>query len=210
MKILKSYQFSNLLTVLFLLIRNFLVPWSKVTSLVKSKSSILDYGSGHGLFSFNLNENYSNKLIDCYDIDHQRINFSKKLISKNNYNQISFHYKDKDLKQNYDFINLFGILYLLDPHDQEILLKRLTLKMKKGSILLLHDIFKDNSFNYKIHMIREKLFRYIGFTKGKSLDLYTEKHFLELLEKCKLKIIKKIDLKIPFCKTFTWLITKKK
>ena len=191
-----TYTFRFWKLFLFLNLRYALIPLNKYFFEVKGVN-ILDFGCGHGIFSYFFSRKNLKLNIDSYDIDKDRIIFLKKLISHFSIKNIRVLEKIQICsKKKYDSIIIVGVLSLFEDKEISNIMDKFHMMINDDGIIIISEILIQNSIIYKMHCIRETFFKKINFTKGSVIKPRNFNEWSNLFKKSGFKIDKKININI--------------
>lgn len=206
--ILFLFLLKNIKFFLFINLRYFIIPFKKYFKETKGYE-LLDFGCGHGLFSYYFSKKNTTFNIISYDIDLYRLSFLNNLTK---YSKIKNIHIIKDLSnlshKKFDTILIIGVLSLFKDDDVIKNLKKLNLFLKDDGRIIISEILKSKSLIFKFHQKREYFFKKIKFTKGDVVKARNFDHWNSLFEKSGFKIQKKLNINVPLHSTIDLLLEK--
>ena len=191
----------NLALMIFLVLRYLILPLKKVSIYLPKKGTFIEVGCGHGIISYFLAKDEAKRNILAIDPDKGRIVYAKKMF--NDVNNLKFKNSlfDKNIKEKYDCIIFFGVLYLFNDKKLAQILNSAKKKLNKNGVLYISDLKKKNDIVYKLHLLREKIFKKIKFTRGHVIKARTEIEWFNILNNVGYKKIQKVYAPVIFHST---------
>lgn len=184
-KLLTLYPHLKLIDKLHIYIRLRRAYFDIVEQYVPKKGKILDFGCGHGFFSFYLYQKSQKREIIGTDISEKKIAIAK-TTSLAKY--IRFIRKDTTLdllgaKHHYEAITILNVLYLFDRNGQKEVIKKASASLQKNGTLILIDHDANITFMTFYTRLREFLmFRVLRLTTGSTLTFNTHEWWMDLLK----------------------------
>lgn len=159
--------------------------FDKIEKYIPRKGNILDFGCGHGFFSFYLSQNSDKRSITAVDVSKRKIDLAKKAAGKKN---IKFIYKNDTINYlksltNYDAIAILNVLYLMSKNDQIKTIQNASNALKKNGVLVLVDHDADIKINTFYTRLRELfMLRILRLTSGDTLTFNPHYFWIDILK----------------------------
>ncbi|RKX96324.1 MAG: hypothetical protein DRP84_01405 [Spirochaetes bacterium] len=162
--------------------RNKLCPFERIEPYVPKEGRILDYGCGHGLFSWWMKASSPERDVIGYDVCSRKISLARNLLEKK-YGIQFFDNREYFSSMSFDAVVAVGVLYLIKEKREIIsMLKSL---IKSEGYIILKEVVKENSlrfaWTYFEEVMAAKIFR---ITEGEGLFFLTKDEILNILEEC--------------------------
>lgn len=184
-EILSLYKEASIVDKLHIYIRLRRSYFDKIEKYIPQKGRILDFGCGHGFFSFYLYQTSNKRHITAVDISKRKINLAKKAVGKKN---IEFIYKEDTINfltnpASYDAIAILNVLYLLSKKNQIKIIRDASKALNKNGVLILVDHDASIKINTFYTRIREFImFRILKLTSGDTLTFNPHIFWMNLLK----------------------------
>lgn len=159
--------------------------FDKIEKYIPQKGNILDFGCGHGFFSFYLSQKSDNRSIIAVDVSKRKIDLAKKAKGKEN---IKFIYKQDAIRYlknltDYDCIVILNVLYLMSKNDQIKTIQNASSALKKNGVLVLVDHDAEIRINTFYTRLRELLMlRILKLTSGDTLTFSPHYFWIDILK----------------------------
>ncbi|MBD3164465.1 methyltransferase domain-containing protein [Candidatus Woesearchaeota archaeon] len=159
-------------------------PFSELDSRIPKKCRLLDIGCGYGVYSIYFALKSERRTISGIDKNPKKINYADK-ISKGCRN-VNFNVLDLD--KNYalpeaDVYLINDVLHHINNMSKEILLKKISDKMKKNNILLIKEMHSGSKIKFFLNCINDKI-----MTFNKKLYFIEKERLLSSFKKLGLKV----------------------
>lgn len=180
-------------------IASFTAPiYSKIVDL-KGCRHLLDLGGGPGTYAIHFCMNNPELTATIFDLPTTR-KFAEKTIASFNLSEkirfIEGSYLDEKtgLEQEYDAAWLSHILHGESPEDAASIIAKAVNALKPGGKILIHEFILDNTMDGPLFPALFALNMLAGTDKGQS---YSESQLQEMLEKCGISKISRLDVSAP-------------
>lgn len=179
------FKKTNLLVFLYTVFRYITAPLEEVEKWVPKTGRILDFGCGHGIFSYLLYFSSGRREIVGLDIDRRRIDIANRINPANRNIVFANRSIDTFKEKEFDVVAVIDVLYLMPFSEQENLLKNIYNILKDGGILLIKTMDPRLKFKFLWNFIQEFIaVKIIRITKARNRKLHFIKninHFKGLL-----------------------------
>lgn len=201
------YHNTSFLDKLHIYIRLRRAYFDKVETYLPKQGTILDFGCGHGFFSYYLAKKSSHRNIIGVDISRKKIDMANAIEHKT----ITFLYKENTVellekKNEYDGIAILNVLYLFDKKGEQEVIEKAAKALKKDGVLALIEHDANITFTTRYTRLREFfMLRIFKLTSGETLTFNPHEWWMALLEKyfsqvIAIKLDKKGFQKLYICK----------
>lgn len=189
---------------LFVKLRLKILPLEALDKYLPQNTNILEIGCGHGLISNYLALSSRQRLVIGVDMDTKRIEIAQKAsIGLENVNYINTKIEEANLSP-VDVVIFFGVLCLIPKTSWDVLFSSVKQILRPCGLIILHDIRKSNHWTYRLHVLKEKIFKLLGITKGEGLFVADIHNLDEMMNKKGLKFVESLpQMDVPFHSCFT-------
>lgn len=169
--------YDGLISKLYIYLKYKLTPLDKINSAIPKKCSILDVGSGNGMYSIYLYIKSNKRKILGVDNDKKRVAYANKIAE----NMANVNFRILDLNKNYslpryDVYLINDVLHHLPDRGKIKLLKKIYLKMPRMGILVIKDMHTKNKIKFLLNYLNDKI-----MTLNKKLFFISERKLIEAL-----------------------------
>lgn len=204
-ELLTLYQESTILSKIFIKRSLSVIPYLKIESYVPEKGKILDFGSGHGIFSNIMALRSSKRNVTGCDIDDHKIKIAAKTI----YNRKNIHFCKKDIMdfhENFDVVVMISILYLISYDKQEKILRHILSLLTENGKLIIVEFDKKPKWKYYFGYFRELLMTTV-YTKREGLFFRSSDEYFSLFRQLNLST-EKYCLHMPMYSAVIYVCSK--
>ncbi|MDP2924120.1 MAG: class I SAM-dependent methyltransferase [Candidatus Omnitrophota bacterium] len=167
-------------------LRYIMAPLEEVEKYIPQCGRILDFGCGHGTFSYLMYFSSIKREIVGLDVDRNKINIAK-AINPNNKNIV---FTDRDINdfknKEFDAVVINDVLYLMPYAEQNNLLKSIHNVLKDDAVLIIKTMDPRSKLKFFCSYIQEFIsVNIIKITKSKEGKFYFVKdlnHFKQILQ----------------------------
>ena len=168
---------------LHILGRRVLCPYSRVERVVPKEANILDYGCGHGDFSFYLHTKGAKRRIRGVDIDSNKIEYAVRHYERDGISFESIARFEDVAQAGFDCVVIMDVLYLLPLKEQERLLKAVYSLLPDGGTLIVKEVRDRPRWKRGFLTIEEVLaVKVLKITKGNEIHFKDAEDFKRELE----------------------------
>lgn len=161
-------------------IRTLTCPFEKIEPYVPPQGKILDYGCGHGVFSFWMYDMSRQREIIGYDICSIKIRHARCILANRN-NIRLFDSVAYTSYAPFDAIVVLDVLYLIK--EKEEVISHLGALLKQDGFLIIKEVVKEKSSKYIWAMVQELIAKKVlSITKGEGLFFITADELIHLLQ----------------------------
>jgi 2-polyprenyl-3-methyl-5-hydroxy-6-metoxy-1,4-benzoquinol methylase len=168
---------------LHILGRRVFCPYSRVEQAVPKEANVLDYGCGHGDFSFYLKKRGGKRRILGVDIDSGKIEYAVRHYEGD---KLAFECitRLEDLRHaGFDCVVIMDVLYLLPREEQQRLLKTMHSLLPDGGLLIIKEVRDRPRWKNKLATMQEILaVKVLKITQGKQIHFKNSAAFRRELE----------------------------
>lgn len=180
------FKKTNFLIFLHTVFRYITAPLEEVEKYVPKAGRILDFGCGHGIFSYLMYFSFQRRQIVGVDIEQRKINIANRINLANKNIIFANRSIDTFKEKQFDAAVIIDVLYLTPSSEQQNLLKSIYNILKDGGVLVIKTMDPRLKFKFLWNFIQEFIsVRIIKITKAKDGKFYFIKdidHFKNLLE----------------------------
>jgi len=176
--------YSRLASKLYICLKCKLTPIDKLSSSIPKECSILDVGSGNGMYSIYLYLKSNKRRILGIDNDKKRIDYANRIAQ----NIANVKFKTLDLNKNYNLLKcdvylINDVLHHISDNNKIKLLKKIYLKIPRNGILVIKDMHTRNKIKFALNYLNDKI-----MTSNKKLFFISEQKLIESLRKIGFKV----------------------
>jgi len=161
-------------------VRNLSCPFKSVEPYVPLQGKILDYGCGHGLFSWWMKAIHSEREVVGYDISREKIAIARALFESSYH--IRFFTDQEYLSYTpFDAVVIFDVLYLIKEKKELIsIIKKL---IKPEGFIIVKEVVQDHTMRFLWARFQEYIVtNLLSLTKGEGLFFVSTKEMIQLLQ----------------------------
>ena len=172
--ILKQYlKKAGLFVFLHMLIRYIITPFREIEKYIPKTGNVLDFGCGHGFFSFFIYFISKKRKILGLDTDKNKIKIANKVNPADN----DIHFLNKQVssfaKEEFDSVVINDVLYLIPYSEQAVLLKQFHRILKNDGNLIIKTMNPKLKLKFLWNYLQEFLsLKVMKITKNKDRIFY--------------------------------------
>ena len=189
-KLFKLYRDVDLLTKIIIRVKLKICPFFKMEKYFPRRGEIIDLGCGNGLFTNLLKLGSKERKITGYDLDEKKIQIARKTQESVDLGVKFYH--DDILKMDYpesDVFCLSDVLYLIPYKQQDLILKKCHLSLRKNGLLVIKEIDTKPKWKYLWNFFQETLaVRILNLTLGRNFYFRGENEFIKILSEIGFKV----------------------
>lgn len=190
-------------------LRSRVLPMQAIDRVVPSAGRIVEIGCGHGLIANYLAMTSAQRNVIGIDIDARRIAIAQATIAGRPNIAFRLGRFEAQAAADLDMVILFGVLCLIPMTEWATLFRAIWQSLKPGGSVLLHDIRKNDSWLFRLHSFKEKLFHVTGITRGDGLYVLPPDCLEQQLVGYGFTVTRLgRELDVPLHSCLTWLLTK--
>ncbi len=147
-------------------------PFSTVAGAIPAAGRILEIGCGHGLLSSYLTLESRHREVWGTDVDGTKIRAAERAARRSGANIRFLAIEAGELPEGpWDAVAVVDVLYLMEPADQERLLRRAAALLAPGGVLVVKEMGSRPAWKFMIMRLQEvAAVRLLRITAGATLD----------------------------------------
>ena len=196
--VLRRYAGAPWGTRFFLGLRWFWTPYAQMAALLPARGTIIDGGSGHGLFSLALALQSPSRRVRGVDHSRERLGMAEG--AARGLPNLSFREGDfRRIRGNrLAGIALIDVLHYLPYGAQRRLLKDSFRSLRRGGVLLFRDVDRGPGLSSFLNGLHESLMTGLGLTRAEGLYFRTAAEWSRLAEQAGFEVRQKPTGRFPF------------
>ena len=176
---------------LYVVLRFLTCPFQEIAEFVPDSGTVLDLGSGMGIFSFYLSKKYPGLSIKSFDYNQSRIAVCTEIALKNSISNLSFsagNIVSQDFSDSADCILLNDVFYQSSLADKKKIIEKCLEKLNSNGYLIIKEVAKKPLIKYWFCYFQEVFVaKVLGLNQG-LVNILSVSEMLDLLGQYKVSV----------------------